>query len=145
MPPNPGRNAQVKAVPVTHPIPVATKMTGLKPVVEAVREFGPSSVPRIQAPTCATPDVLVVTEPPEIVPPPLVTVNETTTPGIPAPRWSFTFTEGSSVTASPATSLNAVLEFAVMLVATGGSETGGAVEVSPPPQAANARPRDTLA
>jgi hypothetical protein len=65
---------------------VAVNVTGVKPLVEAVREFDPASVPSVQPPTVATPDAFVVTEPPVIVPPPLVTVNVTGTPAIAAPR-----------------------------------------------------------
>ncbi|MGI8617480.1 MAG: hypothetical protein ACR2L6_00115, partial [Gemmatimonadaceae bacterium] len=85
-------------------------MTGVKPLAEAVREFDPATVPRVHPPTVATPDAFVVTELPVIVPPPLVTANVTGTPGIAAPRWSFTITEGNAVTAAPATAVREVLE-----------------------------------
>jgi hypothetical protein len=78
---------------------------GVKPLIEAVREFNPATVPSVQPPTVATPDAFVVTEPPVREPPPLVTTNVTGTPAIAAPRWSFTMTEGSSVTAAPATAV----------------------------------------
>jgi hypothetical protein len=114
------------------------KVTGVKPLVEAVREFDPATVPSVQPPTVATPDAFVVAELPVIVPPPLVTANETGTPAIAAPRWSFTITEGSSLTAAPPTAVREVLEFAVTLVA-----TGGATDVSPPPHAPRTRASDT--
>jgi hypothetical protein len=117
-------------------IPVATNVT-VKPLAIAVKVFGPGTHPSVHPPTVATPELLVVAELPVVVAPPGVNTNMTGTPGIGAPRWSFTITEGNSVTGIPMSALREVREFAATLVTTGGPV------VSPPPHASRYRPSDS--
>jgi hypothetical protein len=81
--PSPAVLTTEAAVPT---VPVAVNVTAVKPLVEAVRELDPATVPSVQPPTVATPDAFVVTELPVIAPPPLVTVNVTGTTAITSPR-----------------------------------------------------------
>ena len=80
-------------------IAVASKFTEIFPAA-AFSVLVPGVGPRTQPPTVARPCALVVTEPPETVPPPAAAVNVTVTPGI-GPAALVTTTEGGVGTGVP--------------------------------------------
>ena len=61
----------------------------------------PAVVPRVQLPTVAMPEVLVVAEPPVREPPPVAISKVTLTLATGLPNWSFTMTLGAVETAVP--------------------------------------------
>jgi hypothetical protein len=63
-------------------VAVAVKVTGepVSPVEVAVKVFDPALVPKVQEPTVAIPEALVVVVAPVIEPPPLATAKVTLTP-----------------------------------------------------------------
>jgi hypothetical protein len=108
---------------------VAVNVTGVRLPVDAMSVFVPMLVPRVQPPTVAIPEELVVAAAPVTEPPPVPTLNATGTPLIGLPFWSLTKTEGWVATAAPAVPVRLVAELAVRVVA-----TGGGVDSPPPPQ-----------
>jgi hypothetical protein len=85
-------------------VPVAVKVAGepVRPALVAVRVFGPAAVPRVQLPTVAMPELLVVVVAPVREPPPVATAKVTLTPETGALDASSTRTLGAMATAVPA-------------------------------------------
>ena len=83
-------------------VPVAENVTGVRPILVAVKVFGPTAAPKVQLVTFAIPNELVVAEPPITLPPPLATANVTLTPLAGLLLTSFTITLGAIATACPA-------------------------------------------
>jgi hypothetical protein len=120
------------ALPATD---VAVNETALRAPEVALRTFAPIVGPRVQEPTVAIPESLVVAFAPETEPPPLTTEKVTGAPDNGDPFWSLTRTDGAGPTTVPATPVSAVEELAAIAVATSG--TVGVF--SPPLQPRNVR------
>ena len=85
-------------------MPVAVKTIGepVRPPLVAVSVLAPAVVSRVQLPTAAMPEALVVAEAPVTEPPPAAGAKVTATPATGAPSASVTRTLGALVTAVPA-------------------------------------------
>ena len=84
-------------------MPVALKVRGepSRPVLVAVKVLAPALAPRVQLPTVAMPEALVVAERPVAEPPPEATAKVTLTPATGLPLASVTRTLGAMPTAAP--------------------------------------------
>ena len=79
----------------------AVKVTGVRPVDDAVNELAPTELPTVQLPTAAMPAELVTAEAPVIDPPPDATAKVTDMPDFALPFASRTTTEGGIGTVFP--------------------------------------------
>ena len=135
-------NATIAAGPAT---PVAVNVTGAIPLTVAVNVFVPTTVPSVQLLTCATPLEFVFTVARPMLPPPPVTAQTTSTPGIGTPSDDVTVTDGSvPETGWPAVELNDVGLLAVTTSATGGAVFSlHPATAATRPRTAKSRARDT--
>jgi hypothetical protein len=85
----------------TDEIADAVNVTGGRLAAEAVSEFPPTELPRVQLPTAAMPDAFVTAGEPVIDPPPEATAKFTVIPDFGLPFASRTITEGAIGTAFP--------------------------------------------
>jgi hypothetical protein len=100
---------------------VAVNETALSVPEVALRTFAPVVGPSVHEPTVAMPLAFVVAVGPETDPPPLTTVNVTSSPATGEPFWSVTTTDGDGETGAPAVPVIDVEELAASDVATSGT------------------------